>query len=75
MASRRSSVVSGVFGVAAGLGAVLPPVFCPGGSCTSCFACLGVGSAAAVALVAGAALRPRVKDGVSGHREPPGDRR
>ncbi len=74
MASRRSSVVASALGVAAGLGAVLPPAFCPGGSCASCFACLGVGSAAAVALLAGAVLRPRGDNGASGHTGPPVNR-
>lgn len=53
MASRRLSVVAGVMGVSAGLAPYLPSVVCPGVACTSCFACVGAGGAAASALVVG----------------------
>lgn len=53
MASRRHSVVAGVAGVAAGLAPALSSVVCPGIACTSCFACVGAGGAAASALVVG----------------------
>jgi hypothetical protein len=51
MASRRLSIVAGVAGVSAGLAPYLPTVVCPGGACTSCFACIGAGGAAASALI------------------------
>lgn len=53
MASRRLSIVAGVAGVSAGLAPYLPTVVCPGGACTSCFACIGAGGAAASALIVG----------------------
>lgn len=53
MASRRSSVVAGVVGVSAGLSAYLPTFVCPGAACSSCFACVGAGGAAASALIVG----------------------
>lgn len=53
MASRRLSLVAGVMGVSAGLAPYLPTVVCPGVACTSCFACVGAGGAAASALVVG----------------------
>jgi hypothetical protein len=57
MASRRRSVVAGVAGLTAGLAPYLPTVVCPGISCASCFACVGVGGAAASALVVGLVSR------------------
>ena len=53
MANRRLSLVAGVMGVSAGLAPYLPTVVCPGVVCTSCFACVGAGGAAASALVVG----------------------
>jgi hypothetical protein len=53
MANRRLSLVAGVMGVSAGLAPYLPTVVCPGVACTSCFACVGAGGAAASALVVG----------------------
>ena len=53
MASWRLSLVAGVMGVSAGLAPYLPTVICPGVACTSCFACVGAGGAAASALVVG----------------------
>ena len=53
MASRRLSVTAAVIGVSAGLAPYLPTVVCPGGACTSCFACVGAGGAAAAALAVG----------------------
>ena len=53
MASRQASVVAGVVGVSAGLSAYLPFFVCPGAACSSCFACVGAGGAAASALIVG----------------------
>ena len=53
MANRRLSIVAGVAGVTAGLAPYLPTVVCPGVACTSCFACVGAGGAAASALIVG----------------------
>jgi len=53
MASRRLSVVAGLAGVSAGLAPYLPTIACPGVVCSSCFACVGAGGAAASALVVG----------------------
>lgn len=53
MASRQASVVAGVVGVSAGLSAYLPSFVCPGLACSSCFACVGAGGAAASALIVG----------------------
>jgi len=53
MADRRASVVASVLGVSAGLSASLPSFVCPGVPCSSCFGCLGVGGAAASALLVG----------------------
>ena len=36
-------LVGGLWGLTAGVGAMLPSTVCPGGSCASCFACVGVG--------------------------------
>ena len=57
MASRRLSIVAGVAGISAGLAPYLPTVVCPGVACTSCFACVGAGGAAASALVVGLVSR------------------
>ena len=53
MASRQANVFAGLVGVGAGLSAYLPNVICPGLPCSSCFACVGAGGAAASALVVG----------------------
>ena len=53
MANRRASVVAGVVGVSAGLSAYLPSFVCSGLPCSSCFACVGAGGAAASALIVG----------------------
>ena len=53
MANRRLSIAAGVAGVSAGLAPYLPNLVCAGGPCTSCFACLGAGGAAASALMIG----------------------
>ena len=57
MASRRLSVFAGLAGVSAGLAPYLPTVVCPGVACTSCFACVGAGGAAASALIVGLVSR------------------
>jgi len=57
MASRRLSVVAGIAGVTAGLAPYLPTVVCPGVACTSCFACVGAGGAAASAILVGLVSR------------------
>ena len=53
MASRRASFVAGLVGVSAGLSAYLPSFVCTGAPCSSCFACVGAGGAAASALIVG----------------------
>ena len=53
MANRRASIVAGVVGVSAGLSAYLPSFVCSGLPCSSCFACVGAGGAAASALIVG----------------------
>ena len=53
MANRRLSVVAGLAGVSAGLAPYLPTFICAGVPCTSCFACVGAGGAAASALIMG----------------------
>jgi len=53
MGNRRASVVAGVVGVSAGLSAYLPGFVCSGAPCSSCFACVGAGGAAASALIVG----------------------
>ena len=53
MASRRVNIVAGVVGVSAGLSAYLPSFVCAGAPCSSCFACVGAGGAAASALIVG----------------------
>ncbi len=53
MADWRANVAAGVVGVSAGLSAYLPPFVCSGAPCSSCFACVGAGGAAASALVVG----------------------
>jgi len=53
MASRRVSIVAGLVGASAGLSAYLPSFVCSGAPCSSCFACVGAGGAAASALVVG----------------------
>jgi len=57
MANRRLRIVAGVAGVTAGLAPYLPTVVCPGVACTSCFACVGAGGAAASALIVGLVSR------------------
>jgi hypothetical protein len=53
MASRRVNIVAGLVGVSAGLSAYLPSFVCAGAPCSSCFACVGAGGAAASALIVG----------------------
>ena len=53
MANRRASIVAGVVGASAGVSAYLPTFVCPGAACSSCFACVGAGGAAAAALIVG----------------------
>jgi len=53
MASKRVSFVAGLVGVSAGLSAYVPSFVCSGAPCTSCFACVGAGGAAASALIVG----------------------
>ena len=53
MANRRASVVAAVVGVSAGLSPYLSSFVCTGVPCTSCFACVGAGGAAASALIVG----------------------
>lgn len=53
MASRRVKIVAGLVGVSAGLSAYLPSFVCAGAPCSSCFACVGAGGAAASALIVG----------------------
>ena len=53
MANRRANVVAGLVGVSAGLSAYLPSFVCAGAPCSSCFACVGAGGAAASALIVG----------------------
>ena len=62
MASRRLSIAAGVAGVSAGLAPYLPTVVCAGGACTSCFACIGAGGAAASALLVGVISRKMKKN-------------
>lgn len=57
MASRRPKVIAAALGVSAGLSPYLPSVVCPGGACSSCFACVGAGGAAVSALLVGLVVR------------------
>ena len=57
MVNRRLSLVAGLAGVSAGLMPYLPTLVCPGVACSSCFACVGAGGAAASALVVGIVSR------------------
>jgi hypothetical protein len=59
MAGTLRSTAAGLVGAAAGLGAVLPRFTCPGGACSSCFACAGVATAAVSLLLARAAFAAR----------------
>jgi len=72
-------LVGGLWGIAAGMGAMLPSVVCTGGACSSCFACVGVGGVV-VSVVAARAVfgrrpvrgRPRTEEdhAMSGHPAP-----
>jgi hypothetical protein len=53
MANRRANLVAGMVGVTAGLSAYVPSFVCSGAPCSSCFACVGAGGAAASALIVG----------------------
>ena len=53
MANWQARVVAGVVGASAGASAYLPTFICSGAPCTSCFACVGAGGAAASALLVG----------------------
>lgn len=53
MANRRANFVAGLVGVSAGLSAYVPSFVCSGAPCSSCFACVGAGGAAASALIVG----------------------
>jgi len=53
MAKPRSELVGALFGIAAGVGAFLPPPGCAGSACGSCLACVGLGAAVAPALLLG----------------------
>ena len=66
MANRRDSIVAGGVGVSAGLSAYLPSFVCSGVPCSSCFACVGAGGAAASALIVGFVSR---RFGADSHRD------
>ena len=53
MANWQARVVAGVVGASAGVSTYLPTFICSGAPCTSCFACVGAGGAAASALLVG----------------------
>ena len=55
----RAKFIAAAVGMSAGLSAYLPSFVCAGGACTSCFACVGAGGAAASALVVGMITRRR----------------
>ena len=57
MENRRLKLTAGIMGVSAGLAPYLPTVVCGGVPCTSCFACVGAGGAAASALIVGLVSR------------------
>jgi len=57
MANRGASIVAGMVGVSAGLSAYVPSFVCSGAPCSSCFACVGAGGAAAAALIVGFVMR------------------
>ena len=57
MANRRANFVAGLVGVSAGLSAYVPSFVCSGAPCSSCFACVGAGGAAASALIVGVVSR------------------
>lgn len=69
MANRRLSIVAGVAGISAGLTPYLPTLVCPGVACTSCFACIGAGGAAASALLLGL-LGGRIRNRETGEAAP-----
>ena len=46
MSNVRRDLVGGLWGLTAGMGAILPSTVCAGGACASCFACVGVGGVA-----------------------------
>ena len=77
MSHVRRDLVGGVWGVAAGMGAILPSTLCAGGACASCFACVGVGGVVASIAAARVVLgrrsergRPRTEEDQAISRDP-----
>lgn len=73
MSNLGRDLAGGLWGLTAGVGAMLPTMMCAGGACSSCFACVGVGGLV-VSVVAARAVfgrRPERAAGRPGRYDAP----